>query len=143
MCIPGSTRFLRVSTPTVPEPELRRRIWAFSRAAWPFAAQSRSWRSYFFSLSEGPCKIGGVCSTTTSVIVMATTFRCGRDVLKVNINWKRQLEPKRAKILSASASASNLKRSWFRIRVSIFSVLLTTPLAYLSCARCIEARSCA
>jgi hypothetical protein len=48
--------------PAVPGPELMRRIFADSKAAWPEAAHSLSWRSYFLSLSEGPCRIGGVCA---------------------------------------------------------------------------------
>lgn len=67
--VPGSTRFLRVSTPTVPGPELRRRILADSSAAWPLAAHRRSWRSYFFSFSDGPCSMGGVWLITISVMV--------------------------------------------------------------------------
>jgi hypothetical protein len=57
---PGRTRFFKVSTPTVPDPELTKRMLDDSRAAWPLAAHNLSWRSYFRSFSDGPCSTGGV-----------------------------------------------------------------------------------
>jgi hypothetical protein len=63
--------FFRVSTPTVPEPELTSNMFDDSRAAWPLAAQSLSWRSYLRSFSDGPVRTGGVCVVTTSVMVGA------------------------------------------------------------------------
>jgi hypothetical protein len=76
MCVPGRTRFFRVSTPTVAEAELTRRMLADSSAAWPVAAHRRSWRSYFLSFSEGPWRIGGVCAMTS---VIAAASNQGRD----------------------------------------------------------------
>lgn len=60
---------MSASTPTVPDPEFIRRICASSRAACPFAAHNRSCRSYFFSLSDGTCSKGGVCSLTIADIM--------------------------------------------------------------------------
>lgn len=65
---PGSTRFLSVSIPTVPEPEFTSKMFADSRAAWPLAAQRRSCRSYFLSFSEGPWRMGGVWLMATSAV---------------------------------------------------------------------------
>ena len=59
---------MRASTPTVPHPEFNRRMFADSNAACPLAAHSRSCRSYRRSLSEGPCRMGGVCVIIISVI---------------------------------------------------------------------------
>lgn len=69
--LPGSTRFLSASMPTVPAPEFTSRRFADSRAACPLAAHSRSCRSYLRSFSEGPWKIGGVWLITISVMLMA------------------------------------------------------------------------
>jgi hypothetical protein len=58
--LPGRTRFLSVSTPITPGPELTRRRCASSSAACPLAAHRRSCLSYFFSFAVGPWRTGGV-----------------------------------------------------------------------------------
>lgn len=85
-CWPGRTKFFNVSTPTVPEPEFTSSMCASSRACCPAAAHNRSCLSYFFSLSDGPCSIGGVWSVITSVAMLSSIARwkwCLWDEMRV------------------------------------------------------------